>query len=75
MTPAEIDALPVGSRLHNTSTAYLPGADWVRFEDGWHLIEQEGDFTGKPAGHDWSESDPVPVKNLSREAADLVLVP
>lgn len=73
MTPTEIAALPVGSRLHNTGTEYLPGADWVRFEDGWHLIEQEGDVTGHPAGHDWSDVG-QPASALSHEADDLVLV-
>lgn len=70
MTLTEIAALPVGSRLHNP---YLTGADWVRFEDGWHLIEQEGGVIGKSAGYDWSEGAP-PLLDLSHEAPDLVLV-
>jgi hypothetical protein len=74
VTLDEIAALPVGSRLHNTSMDWLPGADWVRFEDGWHLIEQEGDHAGVPAGHDWSGGQSPPTIDLSHEAPDLVLV-
>lgn len=72
MTPTEIAALPVGSRLHNTSTAYLPGADWVRQSDGWHLIEFNGDLVSVLVGHDWSAG--IGTYDLSHEADDLVLV-
>jgi hypothetical protein len=72
VTPTEIAALPVGSRLHNTSTKYLPGADWVRHSDGWHLIEFGGDLVSVPVGHDWSAG--MGIYDLSPEAPDLVLV-
>jgi hypothetical protein len=72
VTPDEIAALPVGSRLHNPSSEYLTGADWVRQPDGWHLIEFGGDLVSVPVGHDWSAG--TGTNDLRHEAADLVLV-
>lgn len=71
LTVAELDALPVGSRVSDST---VEGALWIKYEDGtWHLIEQEGGWVAE--GTDWSDPSGDTAATLANDwGAYLALV-